>query len=160
MNTQTIQSVRAGQLGVGLGAKVLGVALGMKLASHANIVVRVVGGNVSLLSHRVQSVNHVVPNCVGTSVLGLGVWSLDNVRFSVILLNHGKLVLGDTESGPKEAFLGNNQVADELGQKSGPDLVTPDLTLLVERLGLKHLLDGRLQTEDTSNPAENTDGVA
>jgi len=96
---------------------------------------------------------------VGALVLGGGVGALDGVALGVILLNHGQLVLGHAQRSPEEAFLADDQVADETGEKSGTDAVTPGLALLVERFGREDRVDGIAAAEDTGNPAHDADGM-
>jgi hypothetical protein len=160
VNTETIKSIGAREFGVGPGAEIIRVTLGRELAIHANIVVRVISSYVSLLSDRVKSVDHVVPNSMRASVLGGRLGTLHEVRLGVISLNHGQLVLRNTKSSPEEALLRDNQITDKLREKSGADLSSPDLSLLIQSLRLKELLHSLLQTKDPGNPTEDTDSVA
>ena len=113
----------------------------------------------SLLSHRIESVDHIVPNGVRASILSSGLGALDQVRVSMISLDHGQLVLGNTKCSPEKALLRHDQVANKLREKRGTDLVTPNLSLFVESLGFEELLHSLLQTKESSDPAENTNGV-
>ncbi len=77
----------------------------------------------------------------------------------MIVFNHGKLVLGNAKCSPEKAFLGNDEVGHELRQEGRTDLVSPNLTLLIESLGGENLLDSTSNSKETRDPAHGTNGM-
>lgn len=117
------------------------------------------GNAVWLDEFKTSAFDHVVPDGVGATVLGYWLRSLDQVRMCVVILNHGELVLRDTKGSPEKALLSDDEVGNELGEEGRTDPVSPNLTLFVQSLGVKNLLDCCSDAKECRNPAHGADGM-
>ncbi len=75
-----------------------------------------------MLDNGIESVDHVVPDGVRTSGLGAGSRTFDDLAFSVVVLDHGQLVLGHAERRPEEGLGADDEVVDEAVEQRRPDL--------------------------------------
>lgn len=112
------------------------------------MLVRIIGRDMRVLDHRVWSVGHVVPHGVRSSSIGLVV-AADG---GVVRFDHGKLILGDTQSMPEKFLMADKKLVDQRRKQGGPDTAVPDPTLFIERSRFKKSLDEALQTEDKRDP--------
>ncbi len=142
-----------------LAREVVWVARGREGARQADVVVRVVGADVGRLDDRVERVDHVVPDSVGTRVLGRRRRAPDGLAGRVVRLDHGELVLGHAERRPEERLGADHDVADQRAEERRPDLGMPHLPLLRQSLGLEQLRDRLAAPEDARDPPEHADRV-
>lgn len=152
---------------MGLGGLVVKLALRRELARETDVVVWVILADQRSGNDGIEGVDHVVPDG-GTTVLllalvidvglGFGLRRRDNPGV-MISLEHSELVHRNTESGPEERFLADNEIREQARHDVGSDFLLVDFPLLSKGLGLEQILDLRLETENSREDTDDTDRI-
>ena len=166
MNAETVEGVTTGELLVGLWLKVVRVAALAVGALETNEVVWIVFTDQGGLDDGVESLDHVFPDRCTASGVELSGGVLQGGRRSVrlgcnvVCFKHGELVVWNSKGGPEELLLGDNEVGEQAGHDDGPDLLSPDLALLVQGLGFDEGFDLRAESETVGKKTQDSNSVA